>query len=259
MLAPLLLSILLSTLLQFVLWRYATRIQNAGWVDFGWSAGMVMAAVVMLWSSDFSWRALLVSLLLFLWAGRLASHLLLDRLWGNAKEDTRYQNLRRHWGETADRNFLGLFLGQALLVGLFMVPALVVSRRAGASPDVWDVLGLGVACLAIAGESLADRQLARFRKDPSMKGQVCRRGMWRYSRHPNYFCEWVQWFGYVLMAVGSPLWILTLLGPIFMYVFLRFVTGIPHTERQSLKSRGDAYRDYQQTTPVFFPWIPHNS
>jgi steroid 5-alpha reductase family enzyme len=256
MMIPIAISISLAALLQLCLWRYAVKTTNAGWVDFGWSAGMALSAVVILATTTFSTRSLTVSLLLFGWAVRLASHILLDRLLGGKPEDARYRNLRDHWGEPANNKFLGFFLSQALLVGLFMTPALVVANRSGAFPDLFDILGLLLAILAISLESLSDRQLATFRADPATKGRVCTRGVWRYSRHPNYFFEWLHWFGYVVMAIGSSYWVFTLLGPLFMFVFLRFLTGVPHAERQSLRSRGDAYRAYQQSTPVFFPWIP---
>ena len=110
--------------------------------------------------------------------------------------------------------------------------------------------------LAIGGEWLADRQLARFRTDPSSKGRVCRDGLWRYSRHPNYFFEWTHWLAYVLIGWGSPYWWVTLAGLVAMYLFLNFVTGVPFTEQQALRSRGDAYRDYQRTTSRFFPLPP---
>ncbi|MGA0333451.1 MAG: DUF1295 domain-containing protein [Kiritimatiellia bacterium] len=251
-----LLSLASASLLQGGLWLFAVKTRNAGWVDFGWSAGMWMSSIFILIHSDYSLRAWLACGILFFWSGRLALHILTDRLLGSKEEDTRYQNLRKHWGENANRRFFWVFESQALLVLLFMTPAWVVTRRAGASPDLFDLLGLGVAGFSILGETLADRQLAAFRRDPSTKGKVCQRGLWRYSRHPNYFFEWLHWFGYVLMGIGSEVWIFTLLGPILMYVFLRYVTGVPHAERQSLRSRGDAYREYQQSTPVFFPWIP---
>lgn len=254
-----LISFVLSLSLQFLLWRHATKTQNAGWVDFGWAMGMWMSSVVLLIHSDFSPRAWVASGILFLWSGRLAWHILSDRLINHQTEDSRYRNLRAHWGDRADRHFLWVFLGQAVLVVLFMTPAWVVSRNGGDFPNLFDLSGILIAALAVAGETLADRQLASFRQDPTTPGQVCRRGFWKYSRHPNYFCEWLHWFGYVLLGVGGSFWLLTFLGPIFMYVFLRFVTGVPHAERQSLKSRGEAYREYQQTTPVFFPWIPHSS
>ena len=259
MLTSVLIAVSCSLILQFGLWKWSVMTTNAGWVDFGWSAGMAISGVVVLTTTPWSLRSVLVSALLTGWALRLASHILFDRLLKGRPEDTRYQNLRRHWGENANDKFLWFFLGQALLVGLFMLPALVVANRAGPSPDLLDIVGLAVALLAIAGEGLSDHQLAEFRADTSTKGQVCTRGFWKYSRHPNYFFEWTHWWGYVIMGLGSPLWLLTLAGPGFMYIFLRYVTGVPHAERQSLKSRGDAYRTYQQTTSVFFPWKPRES
>jgi steroid 5-alpha reductase family enzyme len=259
MIAALLISVLLSLCLQLSLWVYSVKTTNAGWVDFGWSAGMAISGLVILGTAPLSVRSVLVGVLFTGWALRLASHILFDRLLKGKPEDTRYQNLRANWGDRANAYFLWFFLGQALLVGIFMLPALTVAYRTDAAPDVFDLLGIAVALLAIGGESLSDHQLAGFRKDPSTKGQVCRRGFWKYSRHPNYFFEWLHWWGYVLMAIGSPQWFLTLVGPVLMYIFLRYVTGVPHAERQSLSSRGDAYREYQKTTPVFFPWKPQES
>jgi steroid 5-alpha reductase family enzyme len=118
------------------------------------------------------------------------------------------------------------------------------------------VVGACLGVLSIAGESLADRQLSRFKQKPDSVGRTCREGLWRYSRHPNYFFEWLHWCSYPLIAIGASqagwLWCL----PLAMFVFLWFVTGIPYTEKQALKSRGDDYRDYQRTTSAFFPWRP---
>ena len=116
-----------------------------------------------------------------------------------------------------------------------------------------DAAGLAVFAVSMVGESIADRQLARFRADAANRGQVCEAGLWRYSRHPNYFFEWLHWWAYVLFGYGSPSWWVTLAGVVLMYLFLTRVTGIPHTERQALASRGDAYRRYQQQTSAFFP------
>ena len=100
--------------------------------------------------------------------------------------------------------------------------------------------------------SLPRLRLARFRSDRNNHGTVCERGFWKYSRHPNYFFEWLHWWAYVLLSGGT--W-LTLIGPVVMLVFLFRLTGIPHTEAQSLRSRGDAYRRYQRTTSIFIPWF----
>jgi len=122
-----------------------------------------------------------------------------------------------------------------------------------------DVLAIAVWIVAIAGEGVADRQLARFRADPENRGKTCRAGLWRYSRHPNYFFEWVHWFTYVLLAFGSPYVWLTLAGPAVMLLFLYKVTGIPYTEKRALMSRGDDYRRYQETTSAFVPWFPRKA
>jgi steroid 5-alpha reductase family enzyme len=103
---------------------------------------------------------------------------------------------------------------------------------------------------------LADRQLTRFRADPANKRKTCRRGLWRYSRHPNYFFEWLLWTSYVPLSWGSPIFALSLLGPGLLFLFLTRVSGIPPTEAQALASRGDDYRAYQRTTSAFFPWFP---
>ena len=103
---------------------------------------------------------------------------------------------------------------------------------------------------------LADRQLVRFKRRPESRGKTCREGWWRYSRHPNYFFEWLHWWSYVALAAGSSYWWVTLLAPAAMLHFLLNVTGIPPTEAQALASRGEDYRQYQRTTSVFIPWFP---
>jgi len=110
--------------------------------------------------------------------------------------------------------------------------------------------------VAIGGESLADSQLAQFRSDPAGGGQVCRDGLWRYSRHPNYFFEWVHWWAYVAIGIAAPWGWLTIAGPVLMYSFITRLTGIPPTEARALVTRGDAYREYQRTTNAFFPGPP---
>lgn len=109
---------------------------------------------------------------------------------------------------------------------------------------------------SILGERVADAQLKRWRRNPANKGSTCRPALWRYSRHPNYFFEWLHWWGYVLLTAGSLHMIAALLGPVVMLIFLFRITGTPYTEKQALRSRGDDYRDYQRTTSACFPWFP---
>lgn len=110
--------------------------------------------------------------------------------------------------------------------------------------------------VALAGEALADRQLAAFKADPGSRGRACRAGLWRYSRHPNYFLEWLVWVAYAAFALTSPWGWTSAYAPLLMLFFLLRVTGIPMAEEQALRSRGADYREYQRTTSALFPWFP---
>ncbi len=145
---------------------------------------------------------------------------------------------------------------QAAWSVLFSMPFLVVAFNTRPAPDGWSVAAVIVWLAAVGGESLADRQLARFRADPMNRGKACRAGLWRYSRHPNYFFEWTHWWTYVLLAVGSPYWFLAIWGPAVMLLFLLAITGIPPTEAKAVEVLGDEYRAYQKTTSAFVPWFP---
>jgi steroid 5-alpha reductase family enzyme len=145
---------------------------------------------------------------------------------------------------------------QAGFTVLFSLPFWVVAQNPVAGVTAWLVAGVAVFVVAVAGEAIADHQLARFRADPANRGRVCEVGLWRYSRHPNYFFEWLHWFSYVLLGVGAAWWWITPLGAVLMGASLAWITGIPFVEAQSLRSRGEAYRDYQRRTSAFFPWFP---
>ncbi len=238
-------------LLMALLWLRQLQTKNATAVDAAWSAGMGILAVGYAVLSDGApARRLLVGTLASLWAGRLAWYLISDRVIGRP-EDGRYRAMREAWGTRAPLFFFVFYQGQAVVATLFSIPILAAMR--GGALAGWAAAGVLVWLIAVVGETTSDRQLARFRANPANKGKTCREGWWRYSRHPNYFFEWTHWFSYVLIGHGA--W-LTWLGPVLMFLFLFRLTGIPFTERQSLKSRGDDYRAYQRETSVFFPWFP---
>lgn len=238
------------------LWVVQRRIRNAAIGDVGWCVGLI--GTVLWYAAQApvnTERILLTVMLVTLYAGRLGHYILYDRVIGK-EEDPRYQRLRKKWGASEQVNMFAYFQVQAATVALFSLPFLVVLWNPRLPSSLVEMLGLLIWGVAVAGEAKADRQLAHFRADPRNKGRVCREGLWKYSRHPNYFFEWLHWCSYVVMTMGAAGWFFTWIGPIGMWVALVYVTGIPRTEEQARSSRGDEYKAYQATTNEFFPWFP---
>jgi steroid 5-alpha reductase family enzyme len=239
-----------------LLYAIARQIGNMGLVDLGWTvgigAGAIFLASVAGGAPDRRW---LTALLAAVWSLRLGSYVAKDRVLG-AEEDARYAMLREKFGDRQNAWFFVFFQIQAVWVAMFaaaMLPAMYLDV------PLWqwyDLAAVGVWAVAVGGESLADRQLSRWKRDPAHQGRTCRAGLWHYSRHPNYFFEWVHWFNYALLAAGWIWALAALAGPAVMLVLLFKVTGIPYTEKRAVAHRGDDYRQYQRTTSVFVPWPP---
>jgi len=259
MLAPItqvLVGLVAASALMAVLWLVQRRTGNAGIVDAGWAGGIgLLGAFFVATSNGYLPRRVLVATLIGVWSARLAIYLLVDRVLG-CPEEGRYRTLRDKWGAAAQRRLFVFFQTQALAALFFALPVLVVAHHPVARWTAWDLAGAVIWCASVVNTILADRQLARFKRRPESRGKTCREGWWRYSRHPNYFFEWLHWWSYVALAVGASYWWLTLMAPAVMLYFLLYVTGIPPTEAQALASRGEDYRQYQRTTSVFVPWFP---
>lgn len=234
------------------------RIGNAGIVDAAWSFGVgILAVAYALLLNGHPLSRGVMALLAGVWSLRLGSYILFERVIGKP-EDGRYLDLIAGWGTDAPRRLFRFFQFQAVFVVVFSLP-LLPAALAEQRPALWQLAAaLVVWGTAIAGESWADRQLAHWRSNPDNRGRTCRTGLWNYSRHPNYFFEWLHWWAYVALGITAPHGWLTLLGPGLMFIFLYRVTGIPYTEQQALKSRGEDYRRYQRDVSAFFPWPPRD-
>jgi steroid 5-alpha reductase family enzyme len=257
--APLLiLSALAGLCLIFagVYWL-ARRIDNYGIVDIAWSyAFAALALYYALLAPGWPARKALIASMAILWSLRLGTHLYRRVMGHHPVEDGRYVQLRKDWAGVFASKMFGFFQLQAGSIVLLGVAFFIVSLNPSPRLHPLEIAGAILWLLALAGESLADRQLAAFKHDPANRGKVCDAGLWRYSRHPNYFFEWLIWVAYFVVALASPFGWVAVIGPASILYLLLRVTGIPLTEEQSLRSRGDAYRRYQQTTSAFVPWFP---
>lgn len=238
------------------LWLTQLRTRNAGIVDVGWAAVTGGLAVWHTAGGDgIPERRAVVGLLGALWGGRLAWYLFRDRVWGQPEEG-RYVTLRENWSPHANRAFFFFYQAQALVALLLSLPFALAAVSMRAFPQTSDIAGLVLVAVGVIGESVADRQLVNFKKDPASKGKTCRAGLWGYSRHPNYFFEWVLWCGFGVFGLAGPWGWLGLTAPLMILYTVLFVTGIPPTEAQALASRGEDYRGYQRTVSPFVPWWP---
>ncbi len=257
-----LLGLSLSLLLALA-WLVAMRSGQSGWIDAVWSfavgAGAVAAALVPLSGDEgLSERQWLVAGLAAVWALRLGGYIA-GRTKG-AGDDPRYAYLRDSWGAAFPARLFWFLQIQAAAALLLVLTVLLAARNPAPGLGALDWLGVVVFAVALGGAAVADRQLARFRADPGNRGKVCDRGLWRLSRHPNYFFEWLGWLAYLPIAIdaggGYPWGYLAAIGPLFMYWLLVHVSGVPPLEAHMLRSRGAAFRDYQERVNVFWPAWP---
>ena len=190
--------------------------------------------------------------MVFLWAMRIVLYLL-KRFSAQKEEDKRYKKIRQEFGKMAWLKFLLIFEFQAALEMIIGIPLIIVSFNPNPGLSYIEIFGIFVFAIALTGEAVSDEQLRAFKSDVMHKGKTCDTGLWRYSRHPNYFFEWLVWVGFFVYALGSPMGWVAIISPMLMFYLLMYVSGVPMAEEQSLLSRKDEYRKYQVTTSVFFP------
>lgn len=237
-------------------WAWQLRTRNAAVADVAWTclvAGLGITDAVL--ADGMLGRRVAIASMIGSWGARLAVFLLYDRVLGKPEEG-RYAELRRAHGKRADAWFFPLFQAQAAAAVFFSLPVLLTGTNRSPDFAVVELTAAALWVVGFAGESTADRQLLAFRSDPANEGRTCQAGLWRYSRHPNYFFEWVMWMAYALFATAAPYgWIAWVCPAAMLYLLVR-VTGIPAAEAQAIRSIGDEYLRYQQTTSAFVPWPP---
>jgi steroid 5-alpha reductase family enzyme len=251
------LALLLCCAAFAVFFRIARGMDNYGIVDVVWSyafgpVAVLYAALAPGWLP----RRILVAALVAAWSLRLGAYLQRRVMSHHPEEDGRYRELRVRWAKNFSAEMSKFYQYQALSVVILATPFLLAVGRGEGRFTALDLAALALFVLALAGESLADAQLARFKKDPANKGRVCEAGLWGLSRHPNYFFVWLTWVSFALLALPAAWGWLGLIAPGAILYLLLFVTGIPMTEEQAVRSKGEAYRDYQRRVSPFVPWFP---
>jgi steroid 5-alpha reductase family enzyme len=241
-------------------WGVVLVMKDGGWTDVFWTWGTTATlAAAALWQVDrqpILARQWLVAGFMIVWGLRLGLYLT-PRV-ATHPEDARYAGFRAQWGADYARNMLFVTLPQAPATALLAVSVTIAAHDRSPHLGPRDVAAVVLFLAAIAGEYLADGQMKRFRAEPANKGRVMDRGLWAWSRHPNYFFQWLGWMAYPVMALrpGDPVTWLTLLAPAVMFGLLRFVSGVPPLEQAMLKTRGDLFRSYQARVSAFFPSPP---
>lgn len=235
-------------------WYYCFSRKLFAWIDFFWSSSFIVIIFInqvynYKTSGQINFR--IIELLYVIWSLRLSSHLYYRIK--RSGEDKRYIELIKKWKIWYGLNFFILFQIESLLAVILSIPLFLTYTD---HSPLTTYISVFIFILAISGETLADKQLSDFIKDKDKKSKVCNKGLWRYSRHPNYFFEWLIWVSYAVYSLNSSYWWPGIIPSLIMFHMLTKVTGIPYAEQSSLLSKKEEYMKYQKQTNAFFPWIP---
>jgi steroid 5-alpha reductase family enzyme len=252
---------LMLAVLMTVAWWIEQRTANSGWVDVMWTSAMGITGIAGATAhsfGDLSYRQLLIVAMVLVWALRLSGHIAGRTT--TVSDDPRYAKLRLQWGTRAARNMFWLLQAQAALSMPMIMTILLGAWNPAPLFMATDWIAAILFCIGLGGSALADLQLTRFKKSYGSSGRLCDTGLWAWSRHPNYFFEWLVWVAFALFAINiSDGWnwgYVALIGPACMYWLLRYVSGVPPLEEHMLAKYGAAYAHYQKSTSVFFPLPP---
>ncbi|MBY0380651.1 MAG: DUF1295 domain-containing protein [Xanthobacteraceae bacterium] len=252
------LALSINMTLAWLIWR-ATR--NSGWIDTVWTFGIGAigsCSALFLFREEPGFRGWLIVAMALVWSLRLGFHI--ARRTAGITDDPRYARLVREWGASASSRMFWLLQNQALVSIPLGMAMWLAARHPQPNLLPGDMIGILVFAVAVLGEAIADEQLRRFRRKAENDGRICDTGLWGWSRHPNYFFEWLGWLAYPMIATdftGAYPWgIAAFAAPACMYWLLVYISGVPPLEAHMLEKRGDEFRKYQSRTNVFFPGPP---
>jgi steroid 5-alpha reductase family enzyme len=258
MLISVLTILLAMTIIMLSGWIFQRAMNNGGWTDVFWTygAGLVLAGAALVpppGSLGSPMRRGLIAVMLLIWAARLGTYVAVRV--ARTAEDVRYADMRRDAGSGFQRQMFWLLIVQAPVTALIGVSVLIAADRPTPGLQASDVAGVVIFLSALTGEALADRQMQRFKADPANAGKVCDRGLWSWSRHPNYLFEALIWVSYAVMGLDPqrPWTIAALAAPLVMWAVVRWGTGIPALEAAMVRSKGEAYVRYQKAVPMLLP------
>lgn len=245
----LLINVQIGLTVMFVAWLFYLKSKNPGIVDVYWGLGIMCCGQWLLLDEYFSAKVLFINALLMFWGLRLSLFLWYTRVRPQHIEK-RYLDIAKSWKVPQKLGFLGNFLLQGFLLSIVALPFYFIKSTDPVT--ILDYIAFAVVLLGIMGEWLADYQLYSFKKAKSK--QLCEKGLWNFSRHPNYFFELITWFGFCLFALPNSQGFLALISPLLLAAIMVFITG-RITERVSVSHRGEQYIHYQKSTSMIIPWF----
>jgi steroid 5-alpha reductase family enzyme len=241
--------------LMVVMWLISLALKNSSIVDIFWGTGFVLIAwlTFLLFPEGYLPRKILSVLLVSIWGLRLSIHIFLRNK--GKGEDFRYQKWRNEAGPSWwYRSFFKVFLLQGILMWIISLPVVAAQVSPNGPLSILDYFGVAVWIIGFYFEAAGDFQLAQFKSNPENKGRVLNNGVWKYSRHPNYFGDAFQWWGFFILALSAGYW-WTLISPVIMTLLLIRVSGVALLEK-TLKETKPGYREYVENTSAFIPMPP---
>jgi len=222
--------------------------------DVAWGLGFVLLTWISFFiSNNYNFRMLIVAILVNIWGIRLSSHIYKRNK--NKKEDYRYKEWRQSWGKYFYiRSYIQVYILQGIFLFIICLPVLIINKNSNTSLSIIDFLGIIIWIIGFLFESISDSQLARFIKNPENNGKIIKTGLWKYTRHPNYFGEVTQWWGIFLIAMNVPSGLIGIIGPITITVLILKISGIPLLEKKMLEN--PEFLEYKKQTSIFIPLPP---